>query len=378
MSFVFNPFTATFDNVIGIGSKLSGSTASEILYTNAANVLAQSSGLMYFDTLPGNAIEYALSISSSLARSGIDVGNDTRLSSQSLTVNDDISFGNDGTVAYTVDYKQCFLSGSITQAGAIGLVTYTAQSNLLFSVAALEVTGDADMNVQFYGLNNAVNINSLSIPNAGDAPTIYIYGSYNVASAQVSKDAAATPYLVYTGTYSKALRGGGTTPDVCTGGEFIASQGTLNYGIKVNGTTAGVYSTGHVIPSVNNTYDSGTSALRFRKVWAVAGDYSGTLTTGAGRVLFRRAISDAAATVAATDEIIAYTSLTAARTATLPNATGNSGQTFTIKDESGSCAAFNITIATSGGNIDGAATFVMKTAYQSVTVYSNGTNYFII
>ncbi len=54
------------------------------------------------------------------------------------------------------------------------------------------------------------------------------------------------------------------------------------------------------------------------------------------------------------------------------------GDTITIKDESGGAATNNITVTPASETIDGNATHVISTDFGSVTLYSNGTNYFII
>jgi hypothetical protein len=79
-----------------------------------------------------------------------------------------------------------------------------------------------------------------------------------------------------------------------------------------------------------------------------------------------------------TDYIVSIdTSL--ARTIRLPNAP-TTGQIFVIKDVTGSAAANNISLTTVGGavTIDGATTKTLNVNYASVTVYFNGTSYFII
>jgi hypothetical protein len=92
----------------------------------------------------------------------------------------------------------------------------------------------------------------------------------------------------------------------------------------------------------------------------------------------RQAIADTNYAAAANDHIIAYTSLTAPRTVLLPTAVGVAGQTYIIKDESGSAGTHTITIAGTGGQtIDGSAGQFIVTSYGSVTVYSNGANWFI-
>ena len=84
------------------------------------------------------------------------------------------------------------------------------------------------------------------------------------------------------------------------------------------------------------------------------------------------------------DYIVAFTSLSAARTATISTEDEDTGTTtqprvMIFKDESGSAATYNITISLeSGGTIDGAANFVIDQPYQSVTIYLNGTNGYIM
>jgi len=103
----------------------------------------------------------------------------------------------------------------------------------------------------------------------------------------------------------------------------------------------------------------------------------------------RTTVADVNKTVATTDALIAYTTLTAPRTVTLPTvASATLGMTagdiriFKIKDESGSCNTTNtITLSVSGGaTIDGAATYVMNSSYGYTEVYciSGGSNYFTL
>lgn len=89
----------------------------------------------------------------------------------------------------------------------------------------------------------------------------------------------------------------------------------------------------------------------------------------------RRAIADAASTLAVTDFILAYTSISAARAVTLPTAASASGQHFEIKDESGSAtSSFKITAV---GTIDGAVNpDLVVAAYGVKRIYSNGTAWF--
>lgn len=88
------------------------------------------------------------------------------------------------------------------------------------------------------------------------------------------------------------------------------------------------------------------------------------------------AVSDTAYAVLTTDQVIEYTTLTAARTVTLPTAASVTGKWYIIKDGTGKASYLSITIATtSSQTIDGSTTLVMSNAYQVTRVYSNGSNW---
>lgn len=68
-----------------------------------------------------------------------------------------------------------------------------------------------------------------------------------------------------------------------------------------------------------------------------------------------------------------------AMTIYLPNATSAAGRQYVIKDKNGTAATNNITLsAESGQFIDNVATKVLNTAYQSLTVVCDGSNWSII
>jgi len=92
----------------------------------------------------------------------------------------------------------------------------------------------------------------------------------------------------------------------------------------------------------------------------------------------RTAVADAAYTVKITDYLVVYTSLTAGRAITGPAAPVPVGWTFVLKDETGSANTYNLTFTPASGNIDGAGTKVINTAYGLFKAYFNGTNWFTI
>ena len=93
----------------------------------------------------------------------------------------------------------------------------------------------------------------------------------------------------------------------------------------------------------------------------------------------RRAVSDAATTILATDRFVAYTALTAARAITLPTAVNYPpGAFLVVSDESGACSATKpLTISAVGSDtLAGlaAGSAAISTAYGSLTLESNGVN----
>lgn len=80
--------------------------------------------------------------------------------------------------------------------------------------------------------------------------------------------------------------------------------------------------------------------------------------------------------VLSTDEYLSVDCSGGAITLRFANA-ATSGRAFIIKDRTGSAATHNITLTTVGGavNIDGATTYVMNSAYQSVNIIGNAVSY---
>jgi hypothetical protein len=91
----------------------------------------------------------------------------------------------------------------------------------------------------------------------------------------------------------------------------------------------------------------------------------------------RRAIADSAATIVATDRLVAYTALTAPRAVTLPAASAfPTGTLLSIVDESGSCSTTNTIVVNRAGSdtINGAASYTLNSAYRGLDLESNGVN----
>lgn len=98
--------------------------------------------------------------------------------------------------------------------------------------------------------------------------------------------------------------------------------------------------------------------------------------SGQPQTAVRTAVNNANYTVTASDTIVAYTALSAARSVTLPNPANNIGRIIIIKDESGSCSGGNtITLV---GTIDGTSNLVLNTAYAATRLYAGSTGWYKI
>jgi len=151
--------------------------------------------------------------------------------------------------------------------------------------------------------------------------------------------------------------------------------------IKLVGDTTGdltedlnIDSNTFVVDFDGNNVGIGTAAPT--TMFAVNGDQSCKKTNVADANYGTSAIT--------TDYVVAWTSLSAAKTATISTEDEDSGtatlpRVMIFKDQTGSAASYNITISLeSSGNIDGATTYVLNRPYQFVVLEIDGTNAWVI
>ena len=108
---------------------------------------------------------------------------------------------------------------------------------------------------------------------------------------------------------------------------------------------------------------------------------SAGITNTAGNIRNVTNVNVATYDTLATDDIInvTYTTTAAVTSLTIPTAQMVEGRVIVIKDAAGNAGTNNITIDTEGAQtIDGAATLVLSGDYDSVTLYCDGSNLFIM
>lgn len=163
------------------------------------------------------------------------------------------------------------------------------------------------------------------------------------------------------GSWSNATPGGSflvgaTVFDVTSGMRL-----QVNGGIKATNAT---YSTGGFKYIVHNSTTS---------------NYENTTTLPLlDTRIKRRQIADANTTISATDYILEWTTLTANRTATLPNANTMTEQVFYVKNRTNNALNSIVVTASGGQTIDGAATFSVTGEYKCVGFYSDGSNWWTL
>lgn len=98
-----------------------------------------------------------------------------------------------------------------------------------------------------------------------------------------------------------------------------------------------------------------------------------------GQIVKVRTNAGTTATLGTTDFILGQTSTASSITVTLPAiVAGNTNQIFTVKDQSGLANTHNITVNTTGGKlIDGAGSQAITANYGWLSVYNDGTQWYI-
>lgn len=205
--------------------------------------------------------------------------------------------------------------------------------------------------------------------------------AYSVVCGGTASDTGPLQSVATLGSSGQVLtsNGAGALP---TWQASSSHLGTTNHAVQVGNSTGGLTS---LTVGTNGQVLLGSTGAD--PVFATLTSTGGTVTftTGAGTLnlevsetIAYTAVNHAASpyTVLAADYYISCDVTAGVITINLPNAP-TANRTFIIKDKVGLAATSNITVTTVGGavNIDGATTFVMNTAYQSIQLIFNSVSY---
>jgi len=304
-------------------------------------------------------------------------------------------------------------------AGNINIVT--ANSNIVFAGAVSTETLDFGLttNVLIGSVgsittgtsNTALGKLALASDTSGDSNTAIGYESM-VSSTTGSQNVAVGAWSMFNATvvasnntaigYSALYNLVSGVGNIALGQSAGANLTTTDSNNILVGNGGVIGDNSSIRIGTNGTHTSafiagidGVNVGSIAKVVTLASDQLGTanITGGAGIVVTPGAntitISSSGTTpsnytnvntspyvVLGTDEYLSVDSSGGPITIQLPNVATLS-RVFTIKDRTGSAATNNITVTTVGGavNIDGATTFVMNTAYESINVIGNSSTY---
>lgn len=292
--------------------------------------------------------------------------------------------GNPGTNTLTISVagsvSNSFVTNSGTATPIAGVLDILGGSNISTSgatnVVTVNVSGTTNHAVQVgnvggsltslaVGATNTVLLgNTGANPSFGQVPnaalvnsTITLSNGNNITVTGSPVALGGTASFNLTGTTNHALQLGNAGGSLTSLG--VAANGQLPIG------SAGA-------DPVLATLTAGTGISISNGAGTITISSSGTTT------LTYTSVTTSPYVVLITDDFLGVTTSSIAITIQLPNAPVT-GRTWTIKDATGNAATNNITVTTIGGVVllDGSATFVMNTAFESVDVLFNGTSYLI-
>lgn len=169
-----------------------------------------------------------------------------------------------------------------------------------------------------------------------------------------------------------------TLPQATASGNFAAGWGvcfTSQLGtVTLSPTTSTIYGAGLTFAAGQTECVQSDGTNYLGTGGGVPGTVAGIFTSQSGQVEAVRVVTAAGAvTAATTDRHICIAKGTPAATAVNLFAAPTVGTVLTVEDCGGNGVGFNYTITPAAGNIDGAGTFVINTAYGAWTgVYANG------
>jgi len=306
--------------------------------------------------------------------------------SPSMGVTTPVTVVNGGT-GYSVGNVITLTGGTFTTAATLTVTSETggvidpggvsisnAGVYTVFPTGTLTSTGAGNSDATFTVTKDSQRIEVIGIQTAGETPAspVNVVSAYGLDTASIFSPFASKTLSGDTQILNfKALEAGTnvTITDNTNRLTIDATQLTVS-NLGAGGTNLAV------IPGGTDDVELRGLAAGTRMLISEAGGVI-TAAYNIGRITATEA--DDPLTVAVANKLVSITGLSATLDITLPDpgAVGMvAGDTITVKNQTAS--TFDITLTPASGLIDTAATYVLNTAFGYVTLYNDGTNYFII
>lgn len=275
----------------------------------------------------------------------------------------------------TASGQNSFAAGSGTQAtnsSALAWGDFTTASGLVSVALGNQTTASGGSSFAVGSTTTASGSNGTAM---GDNTT----ASGVVSTAMGGNTTATGIYTTATGNYTTAQ-----ARNSFVIGRYNEISGTLNSWVATDplfvvGIGSGAGSPANALTLLKNgKLGIGVSAP------SEILDINGNIKVNGGQIAKRTASAvDYNPSILTTDYLIAITDTSVARAVTISTEDIQSGSTanpriFVIKDESGGAGTNNITVSGESGNIDGVASVAITGNYESITIYADGTNLWII
>lgn len=280
-------------------------------------------------------------------------------------------------LAYT-DYAELSLVDLASTQTIGGVKTFSSTISGSISGIAANVTTNANLTGPITSTGNATAIASQT----GTGTTIVTQASPTLTTPSIAQlnDANGNPWLKVNSTAS-AIGGFAITNNVSGSAVTLANGNTGNSATIFKGAGSGLMvlrpGADSILAYALQNAAGGTYILSMDSSNARIGIGTSTINSTlqvAGSISTAIAAKSSAYTIVITDSTILVSGTT---TITLPTAVGITGRMYTVKKTD--TAGTTVTVATtSSQNIDGATTSLLATQYQSVTVQSDGTQWWII
>ena len=176
---------------------------------------------------------------------------------------------------------------------------------------------------------------------------------------------------------SRTITGPGTGITV-TNGNGVSGNPTLTLANDL-AALEGLASTGFAVRTGTDTWTQRTITAGTGITVTNGNGVSGNPTIAITATSLNASITSISTNTTISNDVTLVDTTSTTITVTLPTAVGISGKQYTIKDKVGNAGIRNITVATtSSQTIDGSTTQRINTGYESLTVISDGSNWYII